>query len=71
VWEKVAVSPSFALDAANLVLLLKVDDWVAEPLLATLAPFEYTSSSNSWMGCSVVEWSFTFSKEMQDHEGLQ
>jgi hypothetical protein len=26
VWEKVALSPSFALDAANLVVLLKVDD---------------------------------------------
>jgi hypothetical protein len=60
VWEKVFALPSIALLAPNLGLFWKVDDCVAVLPSATLTPDEYVLTSNTWMGCPVIDCNFTF-----------
>jgi hypothetical protein len=42
------------------MLLLKTEDWLAEPCRATLFPLEKICTSNICRGSAVVDWIFTF-----------
>lgn len=63
-WENVWVFPLIALPSSKLEV--KLEDWVAVPVKATLILDEKARNSNMWMAWPVVDVSLSFLAKVQE-----